>query len=195
MGPAKKQKVSSGSDTMPPEIDIDFNESQSSSPFQTKKCIQETIHENIMKLETDSKKKDLPKIAERKDKNAKSRGRAAKAREKIAELKGKDDGEKKVEKKAEMKEKRKAYSKAWYTKEREKIAEAKGKDDDEKKDEEIRLLQILEDRQRKWKEKRIEKKQEIERILAIPESERTKKDLLILRVAMKEKQKQSERNI
>merc|ERR1711862_225682 len=73
-----------------------------------------------------------------------------------------------------------------------------GKDDDEKTDEEIRLLQLFEDRRRrrneKWKEKRIETKQEIERILAIPESERTKKDLLTLEAVTKEKQKKSESN-
>merc|ERR1711862_745460 len=85
-----------------------------------------------------------------------------------------------------------------YTKARKKIAEAKAKDDDERTDEEI-ISQILEDRRRMWREKarekRIKKKQEIERILAIPESERTKEDLLTLEAFTKEKQKKSERNI
>ena len=94
------------------------------------------------------------------------------------------------------KDKQNAQSRARAAKLREKITEVKSKPNEQKTDEEMRLLQIVEERRRKKnersRERSIKKKMEIERILATPEAMRTPEDVNALDVAMKAKKRKNE---
>lgn len=94
------------------------------------------------------------------------------------------------------KDKQNAQSRARAAKLREKISEVKSKPSEQKTDEEMRLLQIVEERRRKKnersRERSIKKKMELERILATPEAMRTPEDVNALDVAMKAKKRKNE---